>query len=56
MPPQFDFRRALQAGAYLLRLDGKRMGYLRLLKLMYVAEREWLAETGEPSPGTAPAR
>ena len=48
---RFHFQRALQAGAYLLQLDGKRMGYLRLLKLMYIADREWLAETGESITG-----
>ena len=44
---RFHFERALQASACLLRLDGKRMAYLRLLKLLYIADREWLAETGE---------
>src|SRR5438874_6518562 len=43
---RFHFDRTMQASAYLLRLDGKRMGYLRLLKLLYIADREWLAETG----------
>ena len=44
---RFHFDRALQASACLLRFDGKRMGYLRLLKLLYIADREGLAETGE---------
>jgi uncharacterized phage-associated protein len=48
---RFHFERALQASAYLLRLDGKRMAYLRLLKLLYIADREWLAETGESITG-----
>ncbi len=48
---RFHFDRALQASACLLRLDGKRMGYLRLLKLLYIADREWLAEAGEPITG-----
>ena len=48
---RFHFQRALQASGYLLRLDGKRMGYLRLLKLLYIADREWLAETGESITG-----
>ena len=51
MHHRFHFQRALQAGACLLRLDGKRMGYLRLLKLLYIADREWLAETGESITG-----
>jgi uncharacterized phage-associated protein len=48
---RFNFERTLQASAYLLRLDGKRMGSLRLLKLLYIADREWLAETGESITG-----
>ena len=48
---RFHFERALQASACLLRLDGKRMAYLRLLKLLYIADREWLAETGESITG-----
>jgi uncharacterized phage-associated protein len=48
---RFSFERTLQASAYLLRLDGKRMGYLRLLKLLYIADREWLAESGESITG-----
>ena len=47
----FRFERTIQASACLLRLDGKRMGYLRLLKLLYIADREWLAETGESITG-----
>ena len=47
---RFQFERALQASAYLLRLDGKRMAYLRLLKLLYIADREWLAAT-RATPG-----
>src|SRR3954451_19324827 len=48
---RFHFERTLQASAHLLRLDGKRMGYLRLLKLLYIADREWLAETGDSITG-----
>ncbi len=48
---RFNFGRTLQSSAYLLRLDGKRMSYLRLLKLLYIADREWLAETGESITG-----
>jgi uncharacterized phage-associated protein len=48
---RFQFERTLQASAYLLRLDGKRMPYLRLLKLLYIADREWLAATGESITG-----
>jgi uncharacterized phage-associated protein len=48
---RFRFDRALQASAYLLRLHCKKMSYLRLLKLLYIADREWLAETGESITG-----
>lgn len=48
---RFNFKRTLQASAFLLRLDRKRMAYLRLLKLLYIADREWLAETGESITG-----
>ena len=48
---RFNFQRTLQASACLLRLDGKRMSSLRLLKLLYIADREWLAETGESMTG-----
>src|SRR5271155_5522268 len=51
MPFRFNFDRALQASAYLLRLDHKKMSYLRLLKLLYIADREWLAVTGESITG-----
>ena len=36
-----------ERSAYLLRLDCKKMSYLRLLKLLHIADREWLAETSE---------
>jgi uncharacterized phage-associated protein len=43
---RFNFRRALQAAAFLLRqTPGSRMNYMRLLKLLYVAERECLQES-----------
>ncbi len=48
---RFKFERALQASACLLRFDRKKMSYLRLLKLLYIADREWLAETGESITG-----
>ena len=48
---RFNFERTLQASACLLRLDRKKMSYLRLLKLLYIADREWLAETGESITG-----
>jgi uncharacterized phage-associated protein len=48
---RFNLKRTLQASAYLLRLDRKKMSYLRLLKLLYIADREWLAENGESITG-----
>ncbi len=36
------------AGVLLERVPGKRMSYMRLLKLLYLADREMLRETGRP--------
>ncbi len=48
----FDFQKALQAAAYLLRRERSRqMNYMRLIKLLYIAERESLRETGRPISG-----
>jgi uncharacterized phage-associated protein len=44
----FDPEKALQAVAFLLRREtGHRMNYMRLLKVLYIAERESLAESGK---------
>ncbi len=44
--------KAIQAIGVLLRSDGvKRMNYMRLLKLLYMADRESLSETGRPITG-----
>src|SRR5438552_180653 len=49
---QLDVRKAIQAIAILLRSDlCKEMDYLRVLKLLYIADRESLAETGRPITG-----
>lgn len=40
---RFNFEKTLQAAGVLLRRDGKRMSRLRLLKLLYIADREFLA-------------
>jgi uncharacterized phage-associated protein len=53
----FDFgtRKIIEAAAVLLRSEAcHRMGYMRLLKLLYIADRESLAETGRPIIGTRP--
>ncbi len=44
--------KTIQAIGVLLRHDGvKRMNYMRLLKLLYIADRESLKETGRPVTG-----
>jgi uncharacterized phage-associated protein len=49
---QFSFIRTLQAAGVLLEYEkGRRMSSMRLLKLLYVADREALAETGRPITG-----
>ncbi len=48
---KFDFNKTVQASAVVLRSHGKRMDYLRLLKLLYIADRELIAATGNPLTG-----
>lgn len=48
---RFNFEKSLQAAGVLMSLDGGRMEYIRLLKLMYIADREMLAETGSTITG-----
>src|SRR5262245_59190004 len=50
----FDERKAAAAAGYLLSLEGKRMNYMRLLKLLYLAERQSLATLGRPIIGDTP--
>jgi uncharacterized phage-associated protein len=45
---RFNERKATQAAAQLLRLRGGRMSYLKLIKLMYLADREALLRWGRP--------
>ena len=47
----FDERKAAAAAAYVLSLEGGQMDYLRLIKLLYLAERESLARFGRPIVG-----
>ena len=47
----FNEKRAAQAAAYLLRLHGGPMEYLKLIKLLYLADRRVLIETGLPITG-----
>src|SRR5260370_3038471 len=47
MNTRFNLKQTLQAAAHLIRLQpNSRLNYTRALKLLYVAERELLAETG----------
>ena len=48
---RFNFEKSLQAAAYLLHLEDGKMPYLRLLKLLYIAERELLAQKATPLTG-----
>jgi uncharacterized phage-associated protein len=48
---RFEFDKTLQAAGVLLSLDGDRMEQIRLLKLLYIADRELLAETGRTITG-----
>lgn len=47
----FDFEKTLQAAALVLRLHHGRIDRLRLLKILYVADRELLVEAGRPLTG-----
>jgi uncharacterized phage-associated protein len=52
MPFKLDVLKTIQAIAVLFRSDlCKEMDYLRVLKLLYIADRESLAETGRPITG-----
>jgi uncharacterized phage-associated protein len=48
---RFDFDKTLQATGVLLEADDNRMETMRLLKLLYISDRELLAETGHPLTG-----
>ena len=48
MRPQFREDKATQAAARLLRHAGGRMEYLKLVKLLYLSERESLVTLGSP--------
>jgi uncharacterized phage-associated protein len=54
-PFRFDLKKTLQAAGVLLEEEhGKRMNYMRLLKLLYIADRESLKETHRPITGDRP--
>jgi uncharacterized phage-associated protein len=48
---RFETLKAAQAAAILLKLEGGQMSRLRLLKLLYIADRESMAETARPITG-----
>jgi hypothetical protein len=51
-PFHFHYQKAAQAIACLLRAEpGRRMNYYRLLKLLYIADRESVRATGRPIIG-----
>ena len=51
-PFHFHYNKAAQAMAALLRTEpGQRMNYYRLLKLLYIADRQSVQETGRPIIG-----
>lgn len=48
----FEFNKAIQATAYLLRRETCReMNYMRLIKILYIADRESIRHTGRPITG-----
>lgn len=48
---RFERRRSIQAAARLLELNGGTMNYMVLIKLLYLADRQSLVETGLPITG-----
>ncbi len=48
---RFSTKKTVQAAAVLLNLGRGRMDYLRLLKLLYIADRDSIARTGRPIIG-----
>jgi uncharacterized phage-associated protein len=52
---RFNIAKTIQASAVLLKAEpARRMGRLRLLKLLYIADRETLAERARPITGDRP--
>jgi uncharacterized phage-associated protein len=48
---RFDLEKTIQAVGLLLKLEGSPISRLRLLKLLYIADRELLVESGRPLTG-----
>ncbi|NQT16152.1 MAG: SocA family protein [Planctomycetes bacterium] len=53
MGPYFDAQKATQAAAVVMRRLGKRISRLRLVKLLYIADRTAMKERGHPIVGGA---
>jgi len=52
---RFDIKKTIQASAVLLKTEpGQRMSRLRLLKLLYIADRDALTERARPITGDSP--
>ena len=53
MPHRFHFNRSLQSAAFLLRKAGPAHteNYMKILKLLYIADRTSIAQTGSPITG-----
>lgn len=52
MIQKLNVEKAVQAVGVVLRCEGKQVGRLRLLKLLYIADREALKDTGTPILGS----
>ena len=50
---RFDEKKAAQAAAHLISVQGGRLNYMKLIKLLYLADRTALIETGQPITGDA---
>lgn len=51
MRSPFDERKAAQAAAYLLKKHNGRLNYMKLIKLLYLADRKALLDYGKPITG-----
>ena len=49
----FNSKKAAQAAAYLLKLHGSRMNHMKLIKLLYLADRAMLVRQGHTITGDA---
>lgn len=49
--PMFNEPKVAQMAAYLISKDGERMPHLKLMKLLYLADREAMAQYGAPLSG-----